>query len=953
MASEDFKDFLIGVGFLVDEAGAKKAQEAHAKVEAGITATAAAEATKREAIEQKAGDARLSIAEAIMAMLKVDEERHTEARDKARKAEAAKDEAAAAAAVKKQKERRDEAIKSAGKFALNVASMAAKAMTALEGMALGIFWAADKAAGGMEKLQYAAAWAGTTPKGMNAFSYAAQQLGESAGEAEADLSKFGNTLKTIPAMEGVLKNMGIQTRDARGNWRDMADLATEYMAHLKDLPKLQREAQGGMLNLGENTMRVGVDPRFAGYERQYKSDQDAVGNDDDANGKRGAAFEQSSRRLKSTVGGLTNRVMGGAMADLMPQLDKLQQWMTDHGDQVAATLDRIVKDIIALANAVLTDLAKIDWTLWLGRIEGWAKGFDSLSRSITGEGGAVAAIGLLGATIVSKLLGPLGSAIELATKLAGLPLVGRLFGLNPATALAAAGVAGTAATMAEAAETAKGDDASKNDLSVTDTGYVFKGKEGSGEANGLPMAGGDPKEKDGFLAGVAKRIGQMFGLVGRDDSRVKDAILATADATKKLADKADKAEMEGAGEFGGVTASSGGLGGSGQHVGGGASPGATLGDRGADHRSFYERHAPKALGGKDAPMAVSKDLTPEARALLDTIAGTESPGYNVEYGGKRFGSYADHPREAHVITSGPNAGRTSDAAGRYQFLSRTWDGVARQNGLTDFTPESQDKGAWYLAQRDYRLRTGRDLSGDLKSHDPQVLAGVGRALSGTWTSLPGGIEAGTNEGRFAAAFGRNLQRQSAPTAQAPVPTGTPEKAVTDAEVFAARQRLAAGGRDPKDKVLVDRYRDQQSRPEVKPDGKPVKVEVTDASAAKIGKASTFPAGTVPHGGNTLADPKRSVFGGALKKQEDEKRAKLLADIQRHASLDPKLGHPLGVTPAMSASIDNSRRRGDMVLNHSPTFNVAGGDTRTAMDHARLTATRGAADILRNLQVLDS
>ncbi len=469
MASEDFKDFLIGVGFLVDEAGAKKAQATHAKVEATITATAAAEAGKREAIDQKAGDVRVSIAEAIMAMLKVDEERHTEARDKARKAEVAKDEAAAIAAVKKQRERRDEAIKSAGKFALNVASMAAKAMTALEGMALGIFWAADKAAGGMEKLQYAAAWAGTTPKGMNAFSYAAQQLGENAGEAEADLAKFGNTLKTIPAMEGVLKNLGIQTRDAKGNWRDMADLATEYMAKLKDMPKLQREARGGMLGLGENTIRVGVDGRFAGYERQYKSDQDAVGNDDDANGKRGAAFEQSSRRLKSTVGGIYNRVMGGAMADLQPQLDKLQQWMADHGDQVAATLDRITKDIIALANAVLEKLSQINWNAVLSGIENFVKDFDKVATGAFGEEGSlIAPFALFGAALLTKFVGPLRTALEVLGALAAVPL--------PAW-LGVATVASGVAAYGTAKRTAKDmSDGSLNDPSVgvdPETGLTF------------------------------------------------------------------------------------------------------------------------------------------------------------------------------------------------------------------------------------------------------------------------------------------------------------------------------------------------------------------------------------------------------------------------------------------------------------------------------------------------
>ena len=161
-------------------------------------------------------------------------------------------------------------------------------------------------------------------------------------------------------------------------------------------------------------------------------------------------------------------------------------------------------------------------------------------------------------------------------------------------------------------------------------------------------------------------------------------------------------------------------------------------------------------------------MTPEARGLLDTIAGTESPGYNVEYGGKRFSDYSQHPNDANPILSGPNAGQSSTAAGRYQFLKSTWDEAAAATGVKDFSPASQDKAAWWLAQRDYAARTnGRNLSEDLKSNDPQVRAGIGTALHGTWTSLPGGIEAGTNTSRFNTALLRNTEREtmSVPAAQ--------------------------------------------------------------------------------------------------------------------------------------------------------------------------------------------
>lgn len=146
-------------------------------------------------------------------------------------------------------------------------------------------------------------------------------------------------------------------------------------------------------------------------------------------------------------------------------------------------------------------------------------------------------------------------------------------------------------------------------------------------------------------------------------------------------------------------------------------------------------------------------LPPEAYALLDTIAGTESPGYNVIHGGSRFEDYRDHPRRKVLIRSGPNAGKTSSAAGRYQFVQGTWDDQARKLGLEDFSPGNQDAAAWHLAQETY----GQGLLDTLRSGDPARIASIGRALRRQWVSLPGGIEARTTNDRFASAYQKNLQ----------------------------------------------------------------------------------------------------------------------------------------------------------------------------------------------------
>ena len=166
-------------------------------------------------------------------------------------------------------------------------------------------------------------------------------------------------------------------------------------------------------------------------------------------------------------------------------------------------------------------------------------------------------------------------------------------------------------------------------------------------------------------------------------------------------------------------------------------------------------------------------LTPEARRLLDAIAGSESAGrYDVMYGGGRFDPALGHPRTAVPITTGPNKGRTSSAAGRYQMLGSTWDGVAAAHGLKDFSPENQDLGAWYLADEEYRRDTGRDLQGDLAAGRT---ADVARSLRDVWTSLPGGIEQGQSGERFTG----DIMPQSisalygAPSTPPPAPTMPP------------------------------------------------------------------------------------------------------------------------------------------------------------------------------------
>ena len=127
--------------------------------------------------------------------------------------------------------------------------------------------------------------------------------------------------------------------------------------------------------------------------------------------------------------------------------------------------------------------------------------------------------------------------------------------------------------------------------------------------------------------------------------------------------------------------------------------------------------------------------------VLNNIAAGESPDYVTRYtpdGGAKFNGLRDHPRVREVIPDGPNKGQTSDASGRYQFLSSTWDPIAAKLGLKDFSPSSQDSAAWWLAQDKYKGTTGRELLADAKAQKVDWAA-----LAPTWPSLKRQKFAGT------------------------------------------------------------------------------------------------------------------------------------------------------------------------------------------------------------------
>lgn len=122
------------------------------------------------------------------------------------------------------------------------------------------------------------------------------------------------------------------------------------------------------------------------------------------------------------------------------------------------------------------------------------------------------------------------------------------------------------------------------------------------------------------------------------------------------------------------------------------------------------------------------------QAFLGLIRDTEGTAKGADpyrvYGGSTKNqikdlSKPDFKRWGFIQTDGKK--NTSSASGAYQFLERTWNGLAKQHGLTDFSPRSQDLGAIAL------LKQSGALDAILKGDFDTAVKKANR----TWASLPG------------------------------------------------------------------------------------------------------------------------------------------------------------------------------------------------------------------------
>ncbi|HBS5945686.1 TPA: hypothetical protein MAL19_000314 [Klebsiella variicola] len=279
----------------------------------------------------------------------------------------------------------------ARKFDAVVAGTTLKAIelgVKVEAAALSVVAFTAKIASGLDDLYWASQRTGATVEGIKQIGYAVSQVGGSVDGARGSLENLARFMRNNPGAEGFLNRLGVQTRDASGNMRDMATIFTGVGQRLSSMPYYRANQYAQMLGLDENTlmaMRRGIG-QFSG---EYTAMAKAIGYNADVAAVSSNKFMTSLRSF-GLMAGMARDKIGSSLADgLAGSLDRLRRQILENFPKIEGAITSTVKGILWAGEMVGRVIYRL---IQLGQsISDWWDSLDKQSQQLIELIGALTA----------------------------------------------------------------------------------------------------------------------------------------------------------------------------------------------------------------------------------------------------------------------------------------------------------------------------------------------------------------------------------------------------------------------------------------------------------------------------------------------------------------------------------------------------------------------------------
>lgn len=243
--------------------------------------------------------------------------------------------------------------------------------------AYGAFKWMSNMSSGMENMYYAAKRAGDSVKNLQAYTYAASQMGSSVEQALSSAQAMRQWILNNPNAETLLRNnLGVKTRDEKGELLGGSVLSMNVGSKFAGMPTYRQKQYADMMGIPlELRMALAQQGQMNAWQEQYKAMLRKAGLDPDKAAENAKNLDQGARSLKSAFG-IVGDAVGASLMGHGGAAGALERFR----DMILSHVPQITKIVSKLADAGVTAFGK--FLDWLQNVD-WDKAFKAIGDFFT------------------------------------------------------------------------------------------------------------------------------------------------------------------------------------------------------------------------------------------------------------------------------------------------------------------------------------------------------------------------------------------------------------------------------------------------------------------------------------------------------------------------------------------------------------------------------------------
>lgn len=203
----------------------------------------------------------------------------------------------------------------------------------------------------LERLYFASQRTNTTVENIQAIGYAADNLGASSESALGAIESIARLLRNSPGGEGLLKNIGVQTRDATGGLRDTGALLGDLGKRFAGMPYYRANAYAQALGIDEKTL-IAMRAGLGQFSDEYKEMLRKSGVDAEDAARKSHEFMVQVRGIGAAMGLLTQKIMAGIADRLTGAIERFRVGFIANFGKIADAATKVLLLVFSIGDAI-------------------------------------------------------------------------------------------------------------------------------------------------------------------------------------------------------------------------------------------------------------------------------------------------------------------------------------------------------------------------------------------------------------------------------------------------------------------------------------------------------------------------------------------------------------------------------------------------------------------------